>query len=555
MDDTNRPSAPPNGASEPGSATLTRAPRSHLPLAVAAGTVLRDRYRLTDTLEVGQVATLYRAEVVETGRAVAVKVFHEIGRNDRSRIEILHRPTPRGAARLDLPGAFVVVDECDLTDDGRLFLVTELVEGPSVADLLRRTPPLAPARALELAMRIGEALEQILNLGLLDLPVTPRDIIVDNADRVKLLRSDALVFRRLGLADQLAAAEAPGRDLRYASPEELAGLPATERSVVYRFGVLLYQLLSGTPPFEGTTPADVRNRQLRPLPRRLQDRHPALPASLGRLVSRMLDPDPMARPVDLTWILNELWDAACRLRGETPVAPTHAATSSASVAPEPSVRRPRTRRWVLASLPILLVGGTFLAWRYLAVAPSVPASAPASIRPAVDVSPPPAPVAAAPPLVFPPSDPPAAGSRVSTQVPGFHPPAQLPAPVAEQLTADGTGSLPRLRGNAPAAPRVALPETPAPTPGAKAVSPTVAPAREPPPPPQPVDVPAARRAGAPTEPELTSARAAPAPPPQPETAVTPPPVRPSQSLPQNPRTMDPGAIIEWLVRESPRIGE
>jgi eukaryotic-like serine/threonine-protein kinase len=558
MDDTNNPSASPNAASEPGSATLKRALQSHLPLAVAAGTVLRDRYRLTGTLYVGQVATLYRAEEIESGRAVTVKVFHEIGRNDRSRLEVLHRPTPRGAARLDLPSAFIAVYECEFTDDGRLFLVTELVEGPSVADLLRRTPPLAPIRALELAMRVGEALEVVLNLGLLDLPVAPRDIVVVNdGDRVKLRGSDMLILRRLGLAEQLAATEASGRDPRYASPEELAGLPATERSVVYRFGVLLYELLCGSPPFEGTTPAQVRS-QLRPLPVRFRDRHRALPASVDRLVSRMLDPDPVARPGDLTWILNELWDADCHLRAQTPTAPTDAASSPASAAPAMTARRFWTRRLAFAALPVLAMGGTLLAWPYLFWGPTARTSVPAPVRPAVDVAPPPAPLVSTPSLAVPPSGPATSSGRVSTQVPSFHPRTELPAPAAAQSppapTVDGAGS--RVRSSAPAVPRVAQPETPPAPADAKAVSPAVAPAPEPPPSaPRPAEAPAPRRAAVPTEPEPTSARARSTPPPQPETVVAVPPARRSEPRPEDPRAADPGAIIEWLVRESPRIGE
>ena len=113
-------------------------------------------------------------------------------------------------------------------------------------------------------MRVGEAVEVVLNLGALDVWVAPRDVVLlDEGDRPKLRRSDMLIVRRLGLADALAAAEAPGRDPRYASPEELARVAVTEGSLVYRFGILLYELLGGSPPFDGTTPAEVRDQQLR----------------------------------------------------------------------------------------------------------------------------------------------------------------------------------------------------------------------------------------------------------------------------------------------------
>ncbi len=388
----------PSDGFKPGSVTL-EAPRSPLPTALPAGTLLRNRYRLTGTLKIGRVAAVYRAEEAETGRPVTVQIFHELGRNDRDRIASYRRPRSSRVARPDMPGAFVTVHACDLTDEGQLFLVTEAVQGASLADILARTPKLAPARALELATRIGEALEAALNIGLLELPLAPADIIVDDADRVKLLRSDVLVLRQLGLAEQLAAAEATERDPRYVSPEELAGLPATERSVVYRFGVLLYELLCGEVPFDGTKPGDVHDQQLRSPPRRLRDRHPTLPASLDRLASRMLDPEPMARPADPTSILNELWEAACRFRTEAPPAPTDAASPSA-MGPVP-VRRSWMRPLALAGLPIVVIGGAILTWSTLVRSPSPAPPTPVPVHSAVAVPPPPVPVVISPPPVAP----------------------------------------------------------------------------------------------------------------------------------------------------------
>ena len=559
MDDGKDPFVPPSGAFAPGSDALESAPKS-LPLAVATGTIVRGRYCLTGTLEVGNVATLYRAEEVATGRAVAVKIFHEVGRNDQSRLEVLHRPGPRGAPRLELPNAFVAVHECGFTDDGRLFLVTEAAEGPSVADLLMRTPSLAPVRALELAMRIGEALEAVLNLGLLDLRVVPRDVVVVNdGDRVKLRRSDLPILRRLGLADGLAAAEAPGQDPRYASPEELAGLPATERSVVYRFGILVYELLCGSPPFAGTTPAQVRDRQLRPLVVRFRDPHSGLPPSVERLVSRMVDPDPKARPGDLTGIVNELWEAAGHVRAKNPAVPGNT-VSLVRPAATPG-RRFWTRRLALAGGPVLAIGATLLAWPYLVGGPSARTSPVPPARPAVAVGSSPTPVLPTPALVPPPSDPATQIAPTSRQAPSVQPPAGVPAPTLGQPPTSGSAgrgaiSPPRVPSDAPTISRGAQPDMPRARahtrPSSLAVAP-VAPIPEPAPPPPP-ETPASRRAVTPTESEPTPVRAGPSPPPV-QAAVTSPPARPRQASVESPRATDPGAIIEWLVREGPRISE
>jgi eukaryotic-like serine/threonine-protein kinase len=539
----------PSDGSKPGSATL-EASRSPLPTVLPAGTLLRNRFRLTGTLKIGRVAAVYRAEEAETGRPVTVQIFHELGRNDRDRIAGFRRPRSSHLARPDLPGAFVTVHACDLTDEGQLFLVTEAVQGTSLADILARTPALAPARALELATRIGEALEAALNIGLLELPLAPADIIVDDADCVKLLRSDVLVLRQLGLAEQLAAVEATERDPRYVSPEELAGLPATERSVVYRFGVLLHELLCGEVPFDGTKPGDVRDRQLRSSPRRLRDRHPTLPASLDQLASRMLDPEPIARPADPTSILNELWEAACRFRTEAPPAPTGAASPFGTATGPVLVRRSWMRPLAIAGLPIVVIGGAILTGSALVRSPSPAPPNPVPLHSGVVVPLPPVPVVISPPPVLPPPSP-ATPSGPDLRASDLPRPPAAPRPSA---AAPGSGASPKVGSVPPVVRSVTQAESRAPE--TRTVSKGTAPAGEPLSPARSTEAPAPRtNAAASVGPEPTPATAVPTPPVQRDSTMGVPPGRPRQSAPDNPRTGDPTAIIEWLVGQGPKSGD
>ena len=540
----------PSGGVEHVSATLDQMPRSSLPTAWPAGTVLGDRYRLTSTLKIGRSATVYRAEEVDTGGPVTVQIFHEVGRGDRARIQSFRRPTSSRVPRPGLPGAFVAVYECDLTNEGQLFLVTEVVEGTSLANLLRETPPLAPARALELATRIGEALEATLNLGLLEFPLAPADIIVADADRVRFLRSDVLVLRQLGLADQLAAAEGAERDPRYVSPEELAGLPATERSVVYRFGVLLYELLCGSVPFQGTTPGEVRERQLRSPLRQLSDRHPQVPAAVDGLVSRMLDLEPMRRPTDPTSILNELWDAACHLRSEPLAAPTDVASPPAAAASPARPRRSWARSWAFAGVPIVVVGSAALAWFHLYPSLSTSRPVPVPVPAAVHVTAPGGPVVASPPAIVPPTS---SGISNGLQPPVLPTPPVSPPPPAPM--ADSVASPGRIGSTTPIARRVTEPEG-RPASSARITSRGTASSGAPPPTAPPAEAPAPTRAApARAEPEPTRASTVPTSPFQPAPTVAVSPARPTQRTPDTPRAGDPTAIIEWLVGQGPKPGE
>jgi serine/threonine protein kinase len=374
---------------------------------------------------------------------------------------------------------------------------------------------------------------------------------VDDAHRVKLLRSDVLVLRQLGLAEQLAAAEATERDPRYVSPEELAGRPATERSVVYRFGVLLYELLCGEVPFDGTKADDVHDRQLRSPPRRLRDRHPTLPASLDRLASRMLDPEPMARPADPTSILNELWEAACRFRTEAPPAPTGAASPFGTATGPVLVRRSWMRPLAIAGLPIVVIGGAILTGSALVRSPSPAPPNPVPLHSGVVVPLPPVPVVISPPPV-PPSPSPATPSGPDLR------PSDVPRPPAASrpsAPAPGSGASQKA-GSAPPVVRSVTQAENQRAPETKTLSKGTAPAGEPPSPSRSTEAPAPRPdTTASVGPEPTPANAIPTPLVQRDPTGGVPPARPSQPAKDNPRTGDPTAIIEWLFGQGPKPGD
>jgi serine/threonine protein kinase len=463
-----------------------------------SATILLGPYRLTRVLEVGPLATTYQAEEIDAQRSVTVKIFHEFGRHDWGLLDRLQGPTLRGASSPDLPRFFLPVNACDLGDDGRLFLATETVEGNTLADFAKTAPGLEPGRLLELAIRIGEALEVALNLGLVELPLAPDNVIVEEGDRPRLRRYEFTAVRHLDLADKLREMEIPVAALQYASPEELAGLPPTERSVIYRFGVLIYALLSGVPPFNGTTAAELR-QQIRRGPKPLQARQRALPRRLSKLVSRMMLLDPLHRPADVTSILNELWAAQCH---QQPAA-TGGRHDPSSARPAWSVPAASYRRfrWA-AAVSAGSVGLAILAWFH--VHPGWPRGTSA---------PPPKPV------------------HVSASAAG-----SVPTPLASLRSTPSTSTTPDVDSRTmtidvrAVSPR---PSVPRPRPAGPALNEPTEPAR------------------LPAEGTMAGTNA----PSSAEPAVAPPPAAPAQPRAQNSRSADPGAIIDWLMQAPPRIGD
>src|SRR5262245_43701628 len=341
-------------AGERGPVALSRTVPTSVSPTLSQGAIVQGKYRVNSLLETGPVATAYWGEQVETRRPVVLRLFTE-PRSDTIRRSA--RLASQRASRSGLPDAFVEVVDLGVTDDGRDYLVTEFVQGPSLADLAKQTPPLEPIKALELAMRIGEAIKQALNLGFVDIPLAPEDIVVDSERRIKLLRSDTLILDRLGPADH--AGQTPIRDPRYLSPDELAGLPTTERDVVYRFGLLLYELLGGRPLFEGKTIAAVREQQVKvPLGHLLPHRLGKYPASLSRVVGRLLDTNPTQRQPDLASVLNELWEATWFLRRNESAGNSRMTLTRSGFS--------RARWWTAWGLSIVVLAvGAFGAWHYV----------------------------------------------------------------------------------------------------------------------------------------------------------------------------------------------
>ena len=205
------------------------------------------------------------------------------------------------------------------------FYAMELVEGETLYSRLRRTGPLPPAEAVEIALGIAAALEAAEKRGLIHRDLKPANVMLaadaEGAAAVKVIDFGLAKAVRATDAGELDEAGADGGPstrgaflgtLRFASPEQFDGRPLDSRADIYALGATLWTLLTGEPPHGGHTPAEVHDHQLhRPLPvARLADAR--VPAPLVALLERMLAPDPAARPASVRALREEL--VACRAR-------------------------------------------------------------------------------------------------------------------------------------------------------------------------------------------------------------------------------------------------
>lgn len=252
--------------------------------------------------------------------------------------------------------------ECDRLPDGRLYLLTEFVRGPSLADLLAMERVLPLPRACRVARDIADALVAIHAAGLVHRDVKPDNILVAphgeggrGAEIAKLI-DFGLAGEIEPTGDRLTQLhERPGTRL-YMAPEQLVGAPTSPSFDIYALGITLYEALCGFAPNEARSAEEMMRRKLQGEPSIAQFR-PDLPASLVELVDACIRPDPRNRIADarslragLDAVLDELEQermGAPRVivaSGLNPVAgDAHAVTDAARHAQDQAPTRPRMR--------------------------------------------------------------------------------------------------------------------------------------------------------------------------------------------------------------------
>lgn len=301
--------------------------------------VLAGRYRLVSLLGRGGMGAVWRAHDSQLDREVAVKELRLPEQLDdaarRTWIARLDREA-RAAAGLRHPGIVTVHDRVT-GDDGRPWIVMELVRGRSLDDLLKAEGRLPPVRVAQIGVHLLDALRVAHQAG-----ITHRDIKPANV----LLEGDRVVLTDFGIAAVEGDATLTGTGVvlgtpAYMSPEQVRGQEATAASDLWSLGATLYTAVEGHPPFEGAGAGAVFIA--------VATQDPAPPAHAGPLepiLRALLHRDPSRRPTPES-LRAELASLA---HGRTAVLPTLVQPPAEPPAPQPPRRPTRTRKKVVLSL-------------------------------------------------------------------------------------------------------------------------------------------------------------------------------------------------------------
>lgn len=246
-------------------------------------------YRILGELGKGAIGTVYRAEHKSLGRPVAIKILQpQQAKNPLSNERFLREA--RAASRIQDPGVVQVLDFGTLPN-GQAFLVMELVSGKTLHEILRESGPLDPGRAIFFAYQLARALQSVHRGGIVHRDIKPANIFVEGDDRLKLGDFGAAKGIEPGLTPDLTQPGVVFGTPLYMSPEQARGLPLDQRSDLYSLGCVLFEMLTGRPPFLRKTPFDILVAHIgAPVPE-VSSPHFPLPGLVCRIVERALAKD------------------------------------------------------------------------------------------------------------------------------------------------------------------------------------------------------------------------------------------------------------------------
>lgn len=332
--------------------------------------LLSERYELGETLGYGGMSEVHRGKDVRLSRDVAIKVLRaDLARDPQ--FQLRFRREAQNAAALNHPAIVAVYDTGEANSEyGPLpYIVMEYVDGRTLRDIVKTEGPMDEHRAMETMADVCAALDFSHRAGIIHRDVKPANVMITSTGAVKVM--DFGIARALSDGQGVTQTAAVVGTAQYLSPEQARGEAVDARSDVYAAGTVLYELITGEPPFTGDSPVAVAYQHVREDPAPPSRHNPKLSSALDAVVLKSMSKNPANRYQSAAEMRAELVRV---LSGQRPLAPmvmtddertTILAADPADVYPgrhrpdtaEPDYRGRRSRRglWFLTAVVVAAV--------------------------------------------------------------------------------------------------------------------------------------------------------------------------------------------------------
>jgi serine/threonine protein kinase len=270
--------------------------------ATLSGKLLDGRYQVGRRLGEGGMSYVYRAQDVQTGAAVAVKILLPRLSRDPAAVERLRREA-NIATRLDHPNVCPILRMGEA--DRMIYLVMPYLEGEPLSEHETRRGPFPLAEAIPLLVQICHGLQHAHELQIIHRDLKPENVMLvpdgttdDGQAHYRAVVMDFGLAKERRAGPEVAKLTATGIVLgtpEFMSPEQIRGKPLDGRSDVYAIGILAFELFTGQLPFAGKSAQETMIARLRGSPAKLRDLRPELPVKLDAVITRCLAIDPAER--------------------------------------------------------------------------------------------------------------------------------------------------------------------------------------------------------------------------------------------------------------------
>ncbi|MHB8670600.1 MAG: protein kinase domain-containing protein [Acidimicrobiales bacterium] len=317
---------------------------------VAADKVLVGRYRLLRLIAQGGMAQVWEGHDAVLDRRVAVKVLRAHLAEDEAFLERFRREAV-SAARLSHASIVATFDTG--LDGGVAFIVMELVDGPTLRDVLSEGPAMAATAARRIAAEVADALDYAHRAGVVHRDVKPANILLCDDGRVKV--ADFGIAKAATAEHDLTAVGTLLGTAKYLAPEQVDGLAVDGRADVYALGVVLFEMLCGRPPFSADTELATALAHVRGTAPRPSELRADVPPALEAIVNRAMAREPADRYPTAGALRDALWAANIDGGDDTVFVARHHTPPVGIEVPRRGSRR-RSRAASLTFLAVLLLG-------------------------------------------------------------------------------------------------------------------------------------------------------------------------------------------------------
>lgn len=292
-------------------------------------------YRIVSCLGVGGMGAVYLAEHLVIGRKAAIKVLHErTGADDETVSQFFDEA--RAANKVHHRGIVDIYD-CGHDEEIGPYLVMEYLEGESLGELLRREGYIAIPEAAHIIVGVADVLQAVHDQGIVHRDLKPDNIFLASDGHIEVLDFGVAQLARVSASDTAPAGRVKGTP-HYMSPEQCTGASGVDhRTDIYALGVIVYEMLTGLPPFDNRDPRKILMMHLSEPPPPPSAVNPIIPPSAEHVILRSLAKQPDQRFVSVWELASEL----ARVAGIGTPERTLPAAEANQHAPTPPAKKPR----------------------------------------------------------------------------------------------------------------------------------------------------------------------------------------------------------------------